>query len=806
MGTLSGLPSTSATAARPEAKRLSTPTFQFRVRVLCMVFALGFGVVAARLFQLQIVNCDFYRDQARSGGGVQRLDSAPRGTIGDRVGTPLARDLPSFDLAVRADRLPLETLSYKDVVAAREQILRRAAEEKRAPTTEEYRAVEQAYEGFRAKLLREPWIVRLAATVKTDEAAVAGGVMDAFDRVARRWAMASAPSTILRGVDEALWTRLRAMQESGFRSDKKDGPALLSTALPGTASAPPADFPGLVCVHSVRRAYLHGASAAHVLGTLGELQPEQLACLREHGVLIDHLDEREALWAAHRAKLSDPQAAALAELLGADPRGLRDLGELFAALERLDGARRRRAADLGLVNEVRWLERPPRMELCEPERIALGVGDYGGDRRVRGSLVDLRIGQTGVEAWYNDLLRCRHGFESFGGQDASRLPAEARAREGQMLALTISSAWQQACERALAAQAKPAAMVVLDCRTGEVLAMASYPAFDPNLFSPPRDGKERQEALRALLQDPAKPLTNRCIGEQYPLGSVMKVLVAAVAVEKGLVRPEETFYCEGALREGRTLFRCDSNIRHGRVNIVEALRRSCNVCFYQVGARIGVEGLAPWAKAAGLGRRTSIDLPGEASGIYPDRAWRERHFGNSPWDLAWTRGKDYHLAIGQGYMAVTPLQAACMMAAIANGGYAVTPRLWLDAPAEAPRPMGFSARTIQIVREGLDEVANCGTPGAHGTAYRAFHSGEALAVRAAGKTGTADTGHANESPHAWFVGYAPSEAPRVAFAVLVENGGHGGEVAAPIARNVLKEIYGTRSAPVRDPGASAPAP
>jgi cell division protein FtsI/penicillin-binding protein 2 len=141
-----------------------------------------------------------------------------------------------------------------------------------------------------------------------------------------------------------------------------------------------------------------------------------------------------------------------------------------------------------------------------------------------------------------------------------------------------------------------------------------------------------------------------------------------------------------------------------------------------------------------------------------------------------------------------------MMAALANGGYPVTPRLWLEAPAAPPRAAAFSARALAIVRQGLDEACNVGTPGARGTAYSAFHGGEELAVRVAGKTGTADVAKEDAKPHAWFAGFAPADAPKVAFCVFVENGGHGGEVAAPVAYRILREVYGTRGAPRARPG------
>jgi penicillin-binding protein 2 len=205
-----------------------------------------------------------------------------------------------------------------------------------------------------------------------------------------------------------------------------------------------------------------------------------------------------------------------------------------------------------------------------------------------------------------------------------------RPREGRALALTISCAWQGACEKALAALNRPAAVVVLDCETGDVLALASFPAFDPGLFSPPREGHERLEQLKSLLADPAKPLLNRAIAERYSLGSVMKPLVAAAALEKGLIRPEDRNGCPGYLQEGPTRYHCDAKRAHGDVDLIEALRRSCNVYFYKVGARIGVEGLAPFAYAVGFGRRTGIDLPGEVAGVYPDRAWRAKTFPRTP--------------------------------------------------------------------------------------------------------------------------------------------------------------------------------
>jgi penicillin-binding protein 2 len=294
--------------------------------------------------------------------------------------------------------------------------------------------------------------------------------------------------------------------------------------------------------------------------------------------------------------------------------------------------------------------------------------------------------------------------------------------------------------------------------------------------------------LKAVLTDPSKPLLNRCIADRFPLGSVMKPFIAAVALEEGVISPTDTFVCHGSLRVGRRTFACDGCRPHGRVNVVEALRRSCNCFFYRLGMRLGLKRIAPYARAVGFGRLVGIDVFGERPGVFPD-----------PQDPGhWTQGDDCLLAIGQGRMAVTPLQATCMMAEVANGGSPVTPRLGLHAPTRLRAARIFSSSSLGVVRQGLEEVVRVGTPGQRGTAHSAFHrGGDPLNVGVAGKTGTADTGSGNRNvqPHAWFAGYVPAKNPQVAFCVFVQNGGHGGDVAAPIAYRVLRRIYGTRSRP-----------
>ncbi|MCY3023458.1 MAG: penicillin-binding transpeptidase domain-containing protein, partial [Planctomycetota bacterium] len=632
--------------------------------------------------------------------------------------------------------------------------------------------------------------------VNRDEEEVAAGLSRALNCIARGWAAPRTPLRIVSGVDEKTWLGLRALHEDLFR----DGRQLGGTGPMAGRQRPP--FPGLVCTVSTRRVYPHGSLACFVLGALGELGAADEEVLRRDGILLDNAAARSRYWDRLRNDMDDETAARLEHILRADPRDVRSLGELYSRLSRLRPSERDAVAGLGLAEPVRWSERPPRMQLAEPEMLWLGVGLP--TTVAHNSLPNRSIGELGVERVWNDTLRGKSGMkirDAFEEEDGEQLKfrRNSQPQEGQPMALTLSMAWQKAAETALKSQDKPGAIVVLDVTNGDVLALTSFPDFDPNLFSPPREGTQRQAQLRALLADPRKPLVNRAISEHYPLGSVMKTLVAAVALEKGLVTTTETLECAGHIVEGGQKFHCDDNRAHGTVDLMKAIRCSCNVYFMQIGARAGAEGLSPCARQI-FGRRTGIDLPAEAPGIFPDRAWRVKAYPNNPAARVWTRGNDFLLAIGQGQLNVTVMQTTVLMAAVSNGGCVLTPRLWLDAPPPAPRSLGISPGNLAIVRHGLDEAVNVGRPGERGTAYVPFHErGPELAVRVAGKTSTAEH-RKGAPPHAWFAGYAPADSPRVAFAIVLEEGGHGGAVAAPLAYAMLRDVYGTRSAPVKDPG------
>ena len=801
--------------------------FKTRIGILSIVLAFSFLLVLGRMWQLQVTRYEKYHALATRDRSAEQMVPALRAQIVDRFGETLAEDRAVHDISVRVDGLKLSFVQVPEILALHAKYLRDALPDTPQPTANSQQPAanttdyELEFKLLTARLPEEPFVRDMALTLHRDEDEVVAGVLRALNAVGKGWASPHAALQIVNDVDEKVWLGLRALHEDAFRQqlfsgqsqkpasgiELGDGSAGGSAAINVSVSAGTLPFfPGLVCTVSVRRVYPHGSLGCFVVGAVGELSTNDEEELRHDGILFDNAMAREQYWDHLRENMDDETAARLENILHADVRDpeLSSLGELYNALTHLTATERQTVAAMGLSEPVRWMSRPPRMRLSEAELLWLGVGMPASTTKNR--LPNRIVGELGVERLYNETVRGKSGmklrsfqYSDTDAEDDLNYRSNSMPQEGAPIALTLSMRWQSAVEKALKAQENLGAAVVLDVKTGEVLAMASFPDFDPNLFSPPRSGVERQEKLRALLSDPNKPMLNRAISEQYPLGSVMKSLIAAVALEKGLVTTDETFNCPGYIIEGGQKFHCDDSRAHGTVNLLKAIRCSCNVTFHQIGARIGVENLGPFAKLL-MGQRTGIDLPGEVPGIYPDRAWRMKAYPNNPSARVWTRGSDFQLAIGQGQMTTTVLQAASLMATISNGGYVVTPHVWLDAPAATPRYLGVSPANLDIVREGLDEVVNVGRAGERGTAYAPFHEhGPELAVRVAGKTSTAEH-RKGAKPHAWFAGYAPADHPQIAFAVLLEEAGHGGAVAAPVAYQFLKEIYGTRNSPVKDPG------
>lgn len=396
------------------------------------------------------------------------------------------------------------------------------------------------------------------------------------------------------------------------------------------------------------------------------------------------------------------------------------------------------------------------------------------------------VGQSGLEALYNEDLTGTDGLRrvvvNSRGVEVS-LSEDQPARAGGAVELTLSADLQATMEEAF--QKRAGSAVALDPFTGEILGLVSSPAFDPNNFS---SGIERS-VWESLMRDPETPLFNRAVQGQYAPGSLFKVVVAAAGLEEGLITPETTILCPGHASIYGHVFKCNRPAGHGQVSLGRALGESCNVFFYQLGARLEIQRLATYARRFGLGGVTGVDLPNEASGLIPDPAWKERLF-----KAPWYPGETISVSIGQGQVLATPLQMARMMAVIANGGRLVQPhivRLVSGKPVayEQPRSLGFKPSTLDAIRRGLFMAVNSG-----GSAQRAQISDLVVA----GKTGSAQVVSSSKlkkdintiQPRAWFAGFAPLDNPRIALAVLVDHGGSGGTAAAPVALAIFEKFFG----------------
>jgi penicillin-binding protein 2 len=400
------------------------------------------------------------------------------------------------------------------------------------------------------------------------------------------------------------------------------------------------------------------------------------------------------------------------------------------------------------------------------------------------------VGQAGIESRYNRQLMGRDGFRrvivnSRGLEvtEAERLPPE----DGPSLTLSLDAPLQAAVERAFEGRAGSA--VALDPETGEVLAMTSTPAYDPNEFTTGIDASH----WARLANDPETPLMNRVIQGTYAPGSTFKVIAATAALEEGVITPASTFYCPGYLAVYNTVFRCAAPGGHGVVDLRRAIAASCNVYFFQVGIRLEIGRLAKWARIFGLGAPTGIDLPHEGGGLMPSPEWKLRVL-----KTPWYPGETVSVAIGQGQVSATPLQMARVAAIIANGGRLVRPHLAPGADQESTPLAAIRPETIAAVRDGMRMAV------AEGTGRRA----RLPDVEVCGKTGSAQVvakarlerspGSRELRPHGWFLAFAPADRPRIALAVLVEHGGSGAEAAAPVARQILAHFFGLEPSRAHD--------
>ncbi|MDD5542971.1 MAG: penicillin-binding protein 2 [Acidobacteriia bacterium] len=401
------------------------------------------------------------------------------------------------------------------------------------------------------------------------------------------------------------------------------------------------------------------------------------------------------------------------------------------------------------------------------------------------------VGKSGIEKEYNDFLTGKDGYKrvivNSRGREMGRLE-QVDPVPGNELRLTIDLDLQRVAEQELGDRS--GAVVVLNPQTGDVLAMVSHPDFDPNQFA----GKMTPADWNALQDDPRKPLLNRALQARFSPGSVFKVIMAAAGLEAGTLKPDTTYYCGGTVMMYGTLFHCHGGHGHGTVGLHQAIVNSCNIFFYNVGKLLGIDRISYYAHKMGLGEKTGIDLPNEDPGLIPSPEWKLKT-KYQPWYL----GETISVAIGQGPVGVTPLQLVRTVSGIALGGVFHTPRVVTlnqneglkGAAANASNErFALKPETVDIISRGLWGVVNEG-----GTGFEARIPGYDIC----GKTGTvqvvgsgAKVNHAAGSEfgnHGWFVGFAPRENPEIAVAVIVEHGGYGGDISAPIAHEIFRTYF-----------------
>jgi len=385
------------------------------------------------------------------------------------------------------------------------------------------------------------------------------------------------------------------------------------------------------------------------------------------------------------------------------------------------------------------------------------------------------VGKSGIEEVYDYLLRAVDGgmqIEVDNRGRLSRVLGFKAPSKGKDVQLTIDLRIQKIIHEYL--KGHTGCVIVLNPLNGEVLALASFPDFNPQIFL---DGSP--SAVNRLLNDPDSPLLNRAISGLYPPGSIFKVIVAAAGLEKKKIDARTTFFCPGYMQIGNRRFSCWSS--HGQESIFDALAHSCNVFFYNLGLRLGPQLITKYAQKFGFGQRAGIDLNGESAGYLPYSLWERIKRRRT-----WFSGDTANLSIGQGEILVTPLQVARAMAAVANGGKLIQPRLLESIKDEGktlePKPpqiidLGLSEENLRIIKEGLARAVS----DSHGTAYVLADAG----ISIAGKTGTAqvDSGQA----HGWFAGYFPADKPKFVICVFLEHSGTGLR-SCLLAKKIIKRM------------------
>src|SRR5271165_4860632 len=442
--------------------------------------------------------------------------------------------------------------------------------------------------------------------------------------------------------------------------------------------------------------------------------------------------------------------------------------DTFPELEVIRAQRRLYPKDGMAAHVIGYVGEVSEAELNTPELAKYHQGDV--------------IGKDGIERQYNDILMGVDGqrrveVDSFGHE--RQVLEDKEATPGKDLQVTIDLDIQAVAE--LVMEGRKGAVVALDPRNGEVLAMVSRPAFDPNLFA----GRIRNKDWKQLQDNPDKPLFNRALQGQYAPGSTFKPIESMAGLETGTIDDKYHMFCPGGATFYGHYFKCDLAGGHGNIDLHRAIVMSCDVFFYTLGNRLGIDTLAKYGEMAGLGHKTGIDLPHEAEGVMPSTRWKTRLFRQK-----WYAGETISVGIGQGAVAVTPLQLARAIGGIAVGGKWQTPHLVKDASVMKPPALGnLNLQNVSTVVDGMYGVVNEG-----GTGTGAMIPG----LNVCGKTGTAQVvskdlaklrHDVDTKDNAWFVGFAPRESAEIVVVALLEKSGQHGAAAAPIVRHVIKAYF-----------------
>jgi penicillin-binding protein 2 len=517
----------------------------------------------------------------------------------------------------------------------------------------------------------------------------------------------------------------------------------------------------------------------------------------EVGVIPGQIEDEAGLLAQLSVLLGQPAAVLKSRYAEAKPDWYVPLGEIDA--ETAQAYYTTLSTMPGIALREAWT-RSYREELVAPHVVGV-VGPIASDEvdlwRAQGYTGDEMVGWMGLERWGESYLAGQRGGRleilTHDGRQVAVL-ADKPAQESSSLFTTFDRAFQQEVQEILGQRL--GAIVVLEADTGRILALATYPLFDPNPFAQGL-GEAQWQALQG---DSRRPLVNRATQGTYPPGSVFKVVTMAAGMEEGGLTASSSFVCRGTWTGLGPEWpkTCWARYGHGNITLERALTVSCDITFYQVGLLlngVGQDVLPSYARAFGFGAATGIEVE-EDPGLVPDPAWKIQAKGEG-----WAPGDSVNLAIGQSELLVSPLQVAVMMAAVGNGGTLYRPQVvemiasdpnqadWRLEPAvHAQLPV--SAENLAVTQESLYRV----TSASEGTAYQPF---KGLNLAVAGKTGTAESGQ--EDPHAWFAGYVPADDPEIAIAVVVEHAGEGASYAAPLFRAVVEAYYGIEPEPTPSP-------